>query len=487
MKKNIAVAGCGYWGKNLVRNFYELNSLHTICDEDEKILKSFKEKYPDLNICTSYKTLLEKPEIEAVVISTPAVTHYAFAKEAILANKDVFVEKPISLKFKEGEELVSLAKEKEKILMVGHILEYHSAVIKLKEIINKGELGKINYIYSNRLNLGKIRTEENILWSFAPHDISIILDLLGEMPEEVSANGGNYLNPHITDVTVTTMNFPSGTKAHIFVSWLHPYKEQKLIIIGDKKMIVFNDVEPKNKLLMYSHKIDWIERLPVPRPKEAEPISFEQKEPLKSECKHFIECITSRKIPKTDGNSGLRVLKILEACQESLKRNGEVFRFKEEKQSKYFVHESSFIDDGVEIGEGTKIWHFSHVLKNSKLGKGCNIGQNVVIGPDVIIGNNVKIQNNVSVYTGVILEDDVFCGPSMVFTNVTNPRSHWPRKDEYKKTLVKKGASLGANSTIMCGITIGQYAFIGAGALVNKDVPDNATVFGVPAKTAESQ
>jgi UDP-2-acetamido-3-amino-2,3-dideoxy-glucuronate N-acetyltransferase len=278
------------------------------------------------------------------------------------------------------------------------------------------------------------------------------------------------------------MNFPSGTKAHIFVSWLHPYKEQKLIIIGDKKMIVFNDVEPKDKLLMYSHKIDWIERLPVPRPEEAEPVSFEQKEPLKSECKHFIECITSRKTPKTDGNSGLRVLKILEACQESLRKNGEVYRFTEEKGNKYFVHESSFVDENVKIGEGTKIWHFCHVLKSTKIGKGCNIGQNVVIGPNVTIGSNVKIQNNVSVYDGVILEDDVFCGPSMVFTNVINPRSHWPRKDEYKKTLVKKGASLGANSTVICGITIGQYAFIGAGALVNKDVPDYALVYGVPAR-----
>ena len=149
---------------------------------------------------------------------------------------------------------------------------------------------------------------------------------------------------------------------------------------------------------------------------------------------------------------------------------------------KYFVHETSFVDENVKIGDGTKIWHFSHILKNSKIGKNCNIGQNVVIGPNVTIGTNVKIQNNVSVYEGVILKDDVFCGPSMVFTNVTNPRSHWPRKDEYQKTLVKKGASLGANSTVLCGITIGQYAFIGAGALVNKDVPDYALVYGVPAR-----
>jgi len=464
MKKNIAVIGCGYWGKNLVRNFYELNSLDAVCDIDEDRLKLVKEKYKDVNVCTDYKILLKNPEVKAVVISSPAITHYSIAKEALSANKDVFVEKPIALNYADGEELVALAKEKNKILMVGHILEYHPAVIKLKEIINKGEIGKIKYIYSNRLNLGKFRTEENILWSFAPHDISVILGLLGEMPTEVSAHGGNYINPNVTDVTVTNMSFASGVQAHIFVSWLHPYKEQKLIIIAGKKMVVFDDVNPKNKLLVYDHKIDWINRLPVPRLEEAHPIEIEEKEPLKSECEHFIECVGTRKQPKTDGHNGLRILKILEACQDSLKENGQVYNFIKKEKKEHFVHESSFVDENVEIGEGTKVWHFSHILKNTKIGKNCNIGQNVVIGPNVIVGNNVKIQNNVSIYDGVTLEDDVFCGPSMVFTNVINPRSHWPRKDEYKKTLVKKGASLGANSTIICGITVGQFAFVGAGA-----------------------
>jgi len=482
MKKNIAVVGCGYWGKNLVRNFHELNSLYAICDVDENILKSFKEKYSDLTTFSDIKALLKDPEINAVVISSPAATHYPLAKEVLLSNKDVFIEKPIALNYKDGEELVSLAEEKNRILMVGHILEYHPAIIKLKKIIDKGELGKINYIYSNRLNLGKFRTEENILWSFAPHDISVIISLLGEMPEEVFAHGGNYLNPNNTDVTVTSMNFPSGTKAHIFVSWLHPYKEQKLIVVGDKSMVVFDDVNPTNKLFAFSHKIDWIERMPVPRPEEAEPIEIEKKEPLRSECEHFIDCIISRKTPRTDGNNGLRVLKILEACQKSLGESSKFFIKIKEEEKEYFIHESSFVDKGVKIGEGTKIWYFSHVLKNSKIGKNCNIGQNVVIGPNVTIGNNVKIQNNVSVYDGVTLEDDVFCGPSMVFTNVMNPRSCWPRKDEYKKTLVKKGTSLGANSTIVCGITIGKYAFVGAGALVNKDMPDYALVHGVPAR-----
>jgi UDP-2-acetamido-3-amino-2,3-dideoxy-glucuronate N-acetyltransferase len=484
MDKNIAVIGCGYWGKNLVRNFYELNSLYAICDVDENKLKFFKEKYPDLNTNSDCKALFKNPEIKAVVISTPAATHYSLVKEALTADKDVFVEKPLSLIYKEGEELVSLAKEKNKILMVGHILEYHPAITKLKELIDRGDLGKINYIYSNRLNLGKFRTEENILWSFAPHDISIILYLLNEMPQEASAHGGNYLNPHIADVTVTNLDFPSGAKAHIFVSWLHPYKEQKLIVIGDKKMTVFDDVNPKDKLLVYNHKIDWIERLPIAHPEKAQSVEIEKQEPLKAECEHFIECIISRKTPKTDGSKGLKVLKILEACQESLKENGKVYYLTKEEKKKYFVHESAFVDDNVEIGEGTKIWHFSHVQSGARIGRNCVLGQNINVGNNVVIGNYVKIQNNVSIYEGVKLEDYVFCGPSMVFTNITDPRSKYPQVGSkfYKKTLVKEGASLGANSTILCSHTIGRFSFVGAGAVVTKDVPDFALVVGNPAR-----
>jgi len=477
----IAIIGSGYWGKNLIRNFSELSSLYSICDLDQNKLESFHEKYPDVLMFNDYKKLLKSPEVDAVVIATPSFTHYQIAKESLLAEKDVFVEKPLALNYSDGKELVSISKNKNRLLMVGHVLEYHPAIVKLKELVNNGELGNIKYIYSNRLNLGKFRTEENILWSFAPHDISIILDLLGEMPIEVSAYGANYLEPNITDVTITTMNFPSGVKAHIFVSWLHPYKEQKLVVIGGKKMVMFDNVNGGGKLYIYNHKINWINRIPVPHPENAQVLKIEMKEPLKLECEHFIKCCISRKTPKTDGQSGLKVLKILEACQKSLKTSQKYYLPIEEKKKKYFIHESSIVDENVSIGDDSKIWHFSHILKNTKIGKNCNIGQNVVIGPNVTIGNNVKIQNNVSVYEGVTLEDDVFCGPSIVFTNVINPRSHWPRKDEFKKTLVKKGASIGANSTIICGNTIGQYAFIGAGALVNKNIPDYALVYGVPA------
>ena len=481
--KNIAVVGSGYWGKNLVRNFYELGVLHTICDSNPSTLSTFKEKYPEVEVESLFQNVLQNQAIDAVVIATPAETHFKMAKMTLLANKHVFVEKPLALYVNEAEELHQLALSQNLKLMIGHILLYHPAIIKLKEIINSGELGKINYVYSNRLNLGKIRSEENILWSFAPHDISAMLFLLDEMPCQVIAQGGNYLNQDITDVTMTMLSFKSGVKGHIFVSWLHPDKEQKLIIVGDKKMALFDDTLAQGKLQIHDKGVDWINRQPVPRKNGITLVPLDNSEPLKAECEHFLHSITSDSTPKSDGNNGIKVLKVLNACQDSLKQHGATVDLNGSNHSKpFFSHETAIVDKSCLVGDGTRIWHFSHVMPGAQIGNNCNIGQNVVLSPDVKIGNNVKIQNNVSVYSGVVLEDDVFCGPSMVFTNVINPRSHISRKNEFQNTLVKKGATIGANSTIVCGNTIGKYAFIGAGAVVTKDVPNHALVLGNPAR-----
>jgi UDP-2-acetamido-3-amino-2,3-dideoxy-glucuronate N-acetyltransferase len=481
VSKNIAVVGCGHWGKNLVRNFAELGTLHTICDAEAKVVKRFESLYPDVNTSTDYHQILADPAIQGVVIATPAVTHYPMAKEALLSGKNVFVEKPLALTVKEGEELVRLAEEKQKILMVGHLLEYHPAVTKLKGLIDKGELGRINYIYSNRLNLGKFRTEENILWSFAPHDISIILLLLGEMPQTISAHGGYYLHRDIADVTITNLGFKNGTRAHIFVSWLHPYKEQKLVVVGEKKMALFDDTRAEDKLLLYSHEIEWVDQKPVPHQKQPQVIAVPPDEPLKLECQDFIDCIGERRKPRVDGHKGLKVLEILAHCQKSLEEKGRVVSLNPGEHD-YFVHETSLVEEPSRIGKGTKIWHFSHIMPDVTIGKNCVIGQNVFIGKGVKLGNNVKIENNVSIFEGVTLEDDVFCGPACVFTNVINPRSHISRKHEFRPTLVKKGASIGANATIVCGHTIGNYALIGAGAVVTGDVPDYALFYGNPAR-----
>jgi UDP-2-acetamido-3-amino-2,3-dideoxy-glucuronate N-acetyltransferase len=479
---NVAILGCGYWGKNLVRNFSELKALYTLYDLDEKKAQELKTHYPQVKLSHSPLEIFQDPSIHGVIIATPAESHYRLAKEALQAGKDVFVEKPLALRVREGKELVDLAKEQDRLLMVGHLLEYHPGIIKLKQIVSNGELGKINYIHSTRLNLGKFRTEENILWSFAPHDISVILLLLGEMPEGVSAHGGSYLNQGIADVTMTTMDFPSGVKSHIFVSWLHPYKEQKLVIVGDRKMAVFDDVVPKDKLLLFSHRIDWIERIPVPRKEDAEVISFDMEEPLKAECRHFLDCLQTRKRPRTDGENGLRVLQILDLCQRSLQEGGRVLAFGKETQRDVFIHETACVGESVEIGEGTQIWHYSHIMSGAKVGRNCILGQNVFIGSGAILGDRNKIQNNVSIYDGVVLEDDVFCGPSMVFTNVFNPRSFISRKKEFRKTVIKKGATIGANATIVCGNEVGQYALIGAGSVVTSDIPDYALVYGNPGK-----
>ena len=478
--KNIAVAGCGYWGKNLVRNFAELGALHTICDSSPEALSQFETLYPDIGRETSFDRVLANKEIRGVVISSPAALHYSMAKKALLTGKDVFVEKPLSLTVKEGEELIRLSEENSKILMVGHLLEYHPGIIKLRQLVEGGDLGRINYIYSTRLNLGKFRSEENILWSFAPHDISVILLLLNELPQEVSAHGGCYLHKDIADVTVTTMSFASGVRAHIFVSWLHPYKEQKLVIVGDRKMAVFDDATQENKLLLYEHGIEWINRVPVPHKQEATLVEFAMEEPLRRECQHFLECLESRQKPKTDGISGLKVLEILDACQRSLQGQGENIAIT--SRNKFFVHATSIVEEPSDIGEGTKIWHFSHIMPNTNVGKNCTIGQNVFVGENVNIGNNVKLQNNVSIFNGVTLEDGVFCGPACVFTNVKSPRSHISQRVEYIPTLVKKGATIGANATIICGNTIGKYAFIGAGSVVTSDIPDYALAYGNPTR-----
>lgn len=478
-EKNVAIVGCGYWGKNLVRNFYALGSLHTICDKNRQYLDELGRFYPGIKVAEDFERVLEDPDIRGIVVASPAAMHYTMARHAIEAGKDVFVEKPLSLEVGEGEELVRLSSEKGRILMVGHLLEYHPAILKLKELVDAGELGKIEYIYSSRLNLGKFRTEENILWSFAPHDISVILMLLDEMPLQVSAHGGQYLNQDIADVTVTTMSFRGGTKAHIFVSWLHPYKEQKLVVIGSYRMAVFDDVVPEDKLVVYDHRIEWHGKVPVPNKKEAVPVAFHMDEPLKLECRHFLDTMSTRETPRTNGSKGLDVLRVLNACQESLQVEGVVVPVQYES---YYVHPTTLIEKPVSIGRGTKIWHFSHVMPDAAIGENCNIGQNVYIAANVRIGNNVKIQNNVSVFEGVILEDDVFCGPSCVFTNIRVPRSSRPQKGLYVTTLVKNGATIGANATIICGNTIGKHALIGAGAVVTRDVPDYAMVYGNPAE-----
>ena len=477
----ISVIGCGYWGKNLVRNFAELGVLVSVCDASKAHAEKMADSY---GVKAQSVAEVMKSDVDGIVIAAPAEQHYTLAKKALHAGKNVFVEKPLSLDVSEAQELCALADEKKLILMVGHLLQYHAAFIKLKELVRQGILGKVQYIYSNRLNLGKIRSEENILWSFAPHDISMILALAGQEPESVYATGAAYLNEHIHDVTTTHMSFKNGIQAHIFVSWLHPFKEQKLVVVGDKGMAVFDDgLDWSEKLKIFPHQVKWVDGIPKPEKAQHESIGIEPTEPLRQECQHFVECIKNGVQPNTDGQEGLRVLRVLDASQRSLvkQQHGHI-HLREQDLKTYFSHETACVDTGCDIGEGTKIWHYSHILKGTKVGKNCVVGQNVMIGPDVVVSDNCKIQNNVSLYKGITLEEGVFCGPSCVFTNVINPRATIERKEEFKPTYVEKGVTIGANATIVCGNRLGAYSLIGAGAVVTKDVKPHAVMVGNPAK-----
>ena len=477
----VAVVGVGYWGKNLVRNLHQLGAVAALCDDREGVEQECRAQYPGVAFHREYSDVLADPAITAIALATPAVTHFEMAKAALEADKDVLVEKPLAIDVRHGEQLVQLATAKGRILMVGHILRYHPAILKLQELIQTGALGKLTYIYSNRLNIGKIRTEENILWSFAPHDISVMLALLNEMPSRVSCQGNAYLNQDVVDVTLSHFDFPSGVQGHIFVSWLHPVKEQKLVVVGSTKMAVFDDMA-EHKLVLYPHRVEWKNRIPTAVKAEAEIVPLGSSEPLRAECQQFLDALATRKPPVSDGAEGLRVLRVLDACQRALRSPASLAMSENVAQIPYFAHESAYIDEGAEIGAGTKVWHFSHVMKGAKIGSRTNIGQNVNIDGGVVIGSNVKIQNNVSVYTGTIVEDDVFLGPSCVLTNVSNPRSQVNRHALYETTVLRRGCSIGANATIVCGVTIGRYAFVGAGTVVTKDVPDYALVIGNPGR-----
>ena len=317
---NLAVVGCGYWGRNLVRNFRELGALALVCDASERGRRDAGELAPDARISADFADAMES-SIDAVALATPAETHYPLAQAALEAGKDVFVEKPLALTRDQGARLVQLARRHGKILMVGHVLEYHPAVTALRRAIADGRLGRIRYIYSNRLSLGKVRREENILWSFAPHDVAVILRLVGGLPLQVSAAGGNYIQPRIADVTVTNLLFDNGVRAHIFVSWLHPFKEQRLVVIGDKRMASFDDVD--KRLLVYDQRVDVENGEPIPVKGEGSAIAFASDEPLRLECEAFLDAIATRRQPLTDGVSGVRVLSVLEAAQHSLVTNGE--------------------------------------------------------------------------------------------------------------------------------------------------------------------
>src|SRR5437870_5911940 len=273
----VAVIGCGYWGKNLVRNFHNLGALEVVCEMTPAGRSLAQALAPQAVVVSSVEAALCTP-VAGVVIATPAETHYEIVKQAFAAGEDVFVEKPLALSYAQGAHLVHLAEVYERILMVGHVLECHPAILRLSALIQQGVLGKVQYMYSNRVSLGKVRREENILWSFAPHDVAVMVRLMGSLPFQVAAYGGSYVQPNIADVTVTHLLFDNGVRAHIHVSLLHPFKEQRLVVIGSRQMASFDDVA--KRLVLYDQRVELREGEPVPVQGTGEEIPLAHEEPL---------------------------------------------------------------------------------------------------------------------------------------------------------------------------------------------------------------
>mgnify|MGYP001204067871 CR=1 FL=1 len=318
--RNLALIGAGYWGKNLARNFNALGALHTLCDLSAEILASYGDEYAGVRKTREIDALWQDAAVASVAIAAPAEYHYRLAKAALLADKDVYVEKPLCLDAAEAEALVALAREHRRILMVGHLLQYHPMVRHLQGWAREGVLGEIQYVSSHRLSLGKFRREENVLWSFAPHDLSVILSLAGDRePEAVTCQGGSYLTARVEDMTITQLAFSGGLKAHVYASWLNPVKEQKLTVIGSKATAVFDDTKPwAEKLAIYRGLVGQGPHGPVPNKTAPEFAVVTEAEPLREECRHFLDCCRDRATPRTDGAEGLRVLRVLQSAQASL-------------------------------------------------------------------------------------------------------------------------------------------------------------------------
>lgn len=316
MKKNIAVVGCGHWGKNLVRNFAELGSLSALCDPDHEVAKKLASQYEVKNL--SFVEILSDPAIKGVVLAVPAPLHASMAIKVMNAGKHAYVEKPLAMNNLEAQKMIASAEENGMRLMVGHLLQYHPIFIALRTLVESGEIGALQYIYSNRLSFGKIRSEEDVIWSFSPHDISMILSLTGQEPETVRVESSSILQPDIADIATVHMEFKSGLKAHVSASWLHPFKEQKLVVIGDRAMAVFDDTKPwAEKLALYSHIVESLGGLPTLEKAEVKYLEVSQSEPLRNECQHFVDVVSGNIMPLTNGEEGLGVLNVLSAASLS--------------------------------------------------------------------------------------------------------------------------------------------------------------------------
>jgi UDP-2-acetamido-3-amino-2,3-dideoxy-glucuronate N-acetyltransferase len=313
----VALVGCGRWGRNLGRCLARLGALDSVCDASPDAAAALASEHTVP--VRSLDDLLADDTLSGMVVATPAVTHAQVTERCLSAGKHVFVEKPMAVNVADAEANRDLAERVGVTLMVGHLLQYHAGFITLRQLVEDGAIGRLRYVYSNRLAFGQIRSEENSLWSFGPHDISMILSLMSDLPSTISAVGAAFLQPAVADVTTTHLTFPEQRHAHVFVSWLHPYKEQKLVVVGESGMLEFNDQRDwAEKVLHYPHQVEWRGDMPTARSADVEAVPVEPSEPLMDEMRHFLECISCGRRPRTDAEEGIAVLRVLNEAQRAL-------------------------------------------------------------------------------------------------------------------------------------------------------------------------
>lgn len=481
----VVLVGAGEWGARHLEALRRLGLLGAVVENSQERRRLLQGASPDLKFCASLEELVPE-DGRAAVLAAPAALHFELGLKLLERGLHLLCEKPLALNAAQARKLQALAREKGLVLAVGHLLEHHPARKAINAAIQGGRLGELLELRFVRCKFGRVRTEENVLQSFATHDISTALSLAGCRPARVWARGAAFVTPGIADSVVWGMEWSSGLLATGRASWLEPAKEQKAILVGRKAMLLWEDAQGAKALKLLPYGLGGQPGRPELKAaagQDGETLDCSGAEALETELLSFLAAVNGGAALPNSGAQGVEVCTILDAMNESMAHGGgALVPDFEPGQKDYKVHPSAEVSPKAKIGRGSAIWHFCHIMGPSTIGENVVFGQNCHVAPGVIVGNGVRIQNNVSLYDGVVLEDEVFIGPSAVFTNVKHPRSHVSRKDEYAKTIVRKRASVGANSTIVCGHEIGAYAFVAAGATVASNVSPHALVGGCPAR-----
>ena len=479
----VAVVGLGARGlasAELVRDVFALGAL---CDADPGVLVDTGRGFEGVRLESDYLRLLSSADVAAIVLCTPPPTWDGMVEAALQAGKDVYVDGPLVLPLARGQALVERAQAQRRLLMAGPVLRFAPVVEALLRVVRAGELGTVRYVHAHHYKAApdpaSAGAEEVADAGLSVVQAQLLLDLLDAPPTRVQTRGTTWRSARLPDVTETLLEVRDGPRVLLHASHVAPFGPGggfELTVLGETGAArLWRDDQDRLHVAFQGEAA--VDAPPPSSGHEARAASLN----------HFLDSVRSRR-PSLQGPDALLALwRLLAAAQRSLDEGVAVELAAPapaigQGGPGVFLHPTVQIDGPCDIGAGTKVWHFSKLLGPLTIGRDCSFGQNVVIERHVIIGNNVKVQNNVSLYSGVILEDDVFCGPSMVFTNIGTPRSHYPRKGQYATTRVHRGASIGANATVICGHTLGQYCFVGAGAVVTRDVPDYALVYGNPAR-----